>query len=76
MVVSATAAPTSRAVPTSTARAHVITPVAMDTSATAALPIARRVSIVVAAAVRVRDRVLAARTSLRMRRTLVRDQSI
>ena len=47
--VSVTAARISRAVPTSIARVHVTILVAMDTSATAAQPIARRVSIVVAA---------------------------
>ena len=49
---------------------------ATDTSATAALPTVLRVSIAKAVAAQVRARVLAARTSLRMRHTLVRDQSI
>ena len=74
--VSVTAARISRAVPTSIARVHVTILVAMDTSATAAQPIARRVSIVVAAVAPARAHAQAAQMRLRMRRTLVRDQSI
>ena len=73
---SATAAPISHAVPTSTARAHAITRRATDTSAIAAPPTARRVSIVVAAVARVQARVLAARTHRRMLIIRAKAQSI
>ena len=69
------AARISHAAPTSIAQVRVITRMATATSAIAALRIARLVSIVKAVAARVRARVLAARTSLRMRHTLVRDLS-
>ena len=72
VVASATAAPTKAVGRTSSVRVHATTRVAMATSATAVLQIARQVSIAAAAAARVRARVWDAPMHLRVRHTRVR----
>ena len=71
-MASASAAPTKAVGRTNTVRVRATTRVAMATSATAVLQIARQVSIAAAAAARVRARVWDAPMHLRVRHTRVR----